>query len=168
MDQNPISTINVSSTVLVEAVLTDFRALQQWFTHPRDVLLWAGPSFVFPCSEANFTSQLSEQGFKSFALKQTNTLVAFGQFQLHGSNAHFGRLAVNPQYRKQALSYALINALIERASNANPEALKTISLFVFTANKAAVTSYTNMGFVKAEAPASYKRIKQCDYMLLHL
>lgn len=173
MDKNPLPTINKVnfSTQLITletATKDDFLCLQSWFTHKRQVLLWAGPTLAYPSSFDNFILNLTQANFMSFALKSDEHMIGFGQCQIHKQHMHLGRLAVHPQCRGKGLSYTLMNKMIEQGEKLSEQPLKTVSLFVYTANKTACKAYNNMGFVVMPTPAGITTIKGCEYMLMYL
>ncbi|MBT1451108.1 GNAT family N-acetyltransferase [Glaciecola sp. XM2] len=91
-------------------------------------------------------------------------MLGFGQVQLCPLRAHLGRLVISPDYRGLGLSYEVVNRLIEVA--VRQQDIHIISLFVYESNKAALTSYNNLGFVPTAYPKDVSSIKHCQYMTL--
>ena len=136
-----------------------------WFEDAFQFASWAGPGLTRPDNKRQLQKLISCSPYQSLAIKNKGHLLAFGQLQLIGSRAHLARLAVNPLHRRQGLSLLLVNKIIALA--ADETILKSVSLFVFRYNKAALGAYQQLGFVETAFPPSIKPIKDCIYMTMH-
>lgn len=164
MDKNDLPIIVHDELRLEVSTNTHLSQVQLWFNDNRQIREWAGYSFDFPTSNANFIQQLSAPGFTSFSLMHNEDLVGFGQYQLYPPFLHLGRLAINPKLRGNGFAHVLLQSLINEG--AKKGAIKKVSLFVSQSNKIAYKVYTKAGFIKTVYPQGKKEIEGCDYLTL--
>ena len=122
---------------------------------------------TYPMSDENFLKHLTADHFKSFCvLNDEQQLVAFGQYYRRLDHHHLGRLAVNPNYRRQGLGKILITKILEQAFL--DQAAKGASLFVFRDNIVAYQCYQSLGFIETEYPEQPfpGNMQNCAYMVL--
>jgi ribosomal protein S18 acetylase RimI-like enzyme len=163
-NNTPLPNIVNEKLHLEVSTSTHLSLIQLWFTDREKVLTWAGQSFDFPTSNANFIQQLSAHGFTSFSLMLNEDLVGFGQYQLYPPFLHLGRLVINPKHRGNGFAHVLLQSLINEG--AKKGAIKKVSLFVSQSNKIAYKVYTKAGFIKKVYPQGKREIEGCDYLTL--
>jgi ribosomal protein S18 acetylase RimI-like enzyme len=163
-DNTPLPNIGNEQLRLEVSTSTHLSQIKLWLNDSQNVLEWAGQSFDFPTSNANFIEQLSAPGFTSFSLMRNDELVGFGQYQLHPPLLHIGRLVINPKLRGNGFAHVLLQGLINEGTKKG--AIKKVSLFVYQSNKIAYTVYMKAGFIKTVYPNGKKEINGCDYLTL--
>lgn len=169
MDKDLISIESSLGTIkLIRSESRHYAPLLAWVSDAHMFTQWAGPSLTRAKSADELEVSLQVGNYQSFSLVKDEDvgeqLIGFGQIQIWSSRVHLGRLIIAPQYRNMGLSYKLVNALIEQA--AGQVNINSVSLFVYDNNKAAKTSYKNLGFVAAAYPKGIKHIENCTFMTL--
>lgn len=164
MDKNALPIINSESLCLKTATKSHISQLRLWFKDSGQVLKWAGPSFDFPATDAEFHERLSAVGFTSFSLLHNDKLIGFGQYQLLPPFMHLGRIVINPRLRGTGLGSILLSLLIEQG--ALQDTVKKVSLFVYVNNPVAYKAYLRAGFTKTAYPPGKQSIEGCDYLTL--
>ena len=122
---------------------------------------------TFPMSDEDFLKLLTTDHLKSCCLlNDEQHLVAFGQYYRHLEHHHLGRLAVNPKYRSQGFSKALITKILEQAFL--EQSAQGASLFVFRDNIVAYACYLSLGFIETDYPEESfpGNMQNCIYMTL--
>ncbi len=138
--------------------------LMSWFPDRASCLVWGGPEFRFPFTEATFRidAKLASLATRMLVLED-NRLVAFGQYYLRVGRCHLGRLAVAPDCRGGGFGTQLVRALC-----AEGRALlhaRSCSLFVVPTNVRAKTLYERLGFAATPYPEPAPEIDPYIYMV---
>ena len=150
-------------TVLLKFDSTQLNELGTWVDSKDQMREWAGPNVRYPCSAYTLEKDLFSKGWPSYALTTVdNQLLGFGQYYSRQNHCHLCRLIIAPSQRGKGFAAALIEQISLAASHAL--GLKTSSLFVYTANHAAIKAYKKIGFKVTNYPGD-DSIENCIYMV---
>lgn len=166
MDKNTLPINRNLSLSLEKASKTHISLIRSWFNSHEQVREWAGPSFGFPTTSAEFYKQISQSEFTSFALVDGDNLIGFGQYQIHSNFLHLGRLAINPDHRGKGFAYHLLTALIDKGKEQNT--IKKVSLYVYQNNLVAYKTYLRAGFSKSKLLNGKRPNEGCDFLTMTL
>ena len=138
-----------------------FPTLISWITSEEELVQFAGPTFRYPLTPAQLTTNLADPKRQAFALvgRAHPDLLGHGEIYHRGAWVDFSRLIINPQKRGMGLGKRLVQALIQvvKASYDTQE----IRLKVYDWNSAAIHVYQHLGFkidpaVRFESPVGEK------------
>ncbi|NVK22305.1 MAG: GNAT family N-acetyltransferase [Kangiellaceae bacterium] len=160
-----MSVIKMPSTNLQWATAQDKHLLQimSWFPNERSVVMWGGPNIRFPFTEQTFKEDIKLKDIATYTIvDESENPLAFGQIYPRLGRCHLGRLAVNPDNRRQGLGQRLIASLCEIGN----QTLNTqgYSLFVLSDNNSALNLYQKLGFRQAEYPKPLT-LDNCLYLI---
>jgi ribosomal protein S18 acetylase RimI-like enzyme len=133
----------------------------RWFPSRESCQTWGGPEFRFPFTAETFRVDCHLELPSWALLDGRGTLCGFGQYYLRTGRCHLARLAIAPALRGRGLG----GQLIELLSDAGKAVLgvEHCSLFVASANTAAMALYERLGF--ARAAYSGDPLPGCHYMV---
>ena len=127
------------------------RRIMPWFPDQASCLVWGGPQFRHPFTEASFVEDARLRDLPSFVLVDADGhLLAFGQYYARIGRCHLGRLVVSPEHRGHGIGRRLIAALVERG--AAELGAGECSLFVAAENAQAAALYRRLGFAETTYP----------------
>jgi ribosomal protein S18 acetylase RimI-like enzyme len=157
---------DVSRGLLRGAALDDLQQVASWVATARECELWAGPRLPFPLDLSTLPSIIDFDETYTFALCDSDLLVAFGQLVPKASRrGHLARLIVAPEMRGRGFGETLVRALIDIGrQHGNVRA----SLNVDRANARAIALYLKVGFRDADRPADEPDSYGSRYMELRL
>lgn len=136
---------------LERATPDHLRRIMAWFPDRNGCLLWGGPQFRYPFTEASFLEDARLHDLPSFVLVDAGgRQLAFGQYYDRIGRCHLGRLVVSPEHRSRGIGRRLIVALVERG--AVELGAGECSLFVAAENAPAVVLYRKLGFEETTYP----------------
>lgn len=136
---------------LERATQDHLRRIMPWFPDRASCLIWGGPQFRHPFTEASFLEDSRLRDLPSFVLIDADgRLLAFGQHYERIGRCHLGRLVVSPGHRGHGIGRRLIAGLVERG--AAELGASECSLFVAAENVAAVALYRKLGFAETTYP----------------
>lgn len=140
-----------------------FATLGDWIRDAEQCLLWAGPALAFPFDSQMLPSLLETEVCDSYALvDEDDRLAGFGQiFRREPEAGHLGRIIIDPQRRKQGVGQILCKELID--AGAHRHGFRSMTLWVFTDNLAAVHLYSALGFL----PEAREGMAGCQFMRLN-
>ena len=129
----------------------DYARLVQWVPDAAALYLFAGPSFVWPPTVAQFEQLATRPGLSAWVLDDDQHQAAWGHFDLttQGRSARLGRVIINPRYRGRGLGHTLTRAAIERARVLE---MSEIRLAVVADNEPALKAYRRAGFEEVVDP----------------
>lgn len=136
--------------------------LRTWCVSKIEIERWAGPNFRYPHNFQSFLEDLKLEVLPSYVLINENEqMIAFGQFYERLQHCHLGRLVVNPIFRRQGAA----KVLIEELSKLGKKSLNlcSLSLFVLSDNKSALSLYKSLGFVEKDYPEKIP-LENCLYL----
>ena len=149
---------------LERATQDHLRQIMPWFPDRSDCLIWGGPQFRHPFTEASFVEDSRLHDLPSFVLVAANGgLLAFGQYYERIGRCHLGRLVVSPEHRGHGIGRWLIAALVERG--AAELGASESSLFVAAENVSAVALYRKLGFAETTYPENAPNFAPYLYMV---
>ena len=136
---------------LVRASRTEMLQLQSWFNSAEQQHSWGGDNFFYPCSAAEFLSQLCRPNTSSYSLiaEQDGRLLGFGQICDRFGCHHLARLIIAPQERGVGLAKILLYELMIKAQS---ESSRPLSLYVHRHNDIALNLYRRIGFTIQPQP----------------
>ena len=136
---------------LVQASQAEMQQLQSWFSSAEQQHSWGGDNFYYPCSTAEFLSQLCRPNTNSYSLiaEQDGRLLGFGQICDRFGCHHLARLIIAPQARGLGLAKILLSELVIEAQTRESRA---ISLYVHRHNHIALNLYQQIGFTIQPQP----------------
>jgi RimJ/RimL family protein N-acetyltransferase len=126
----------------------DFEWLRKWVTHPKQLFVFAGPSWSFPITEEQVVDHQRKFPGKQLyiGLNEENEPIAIGEIitnELHAPR--LGRLLVgDPANRGHGLGTKFIRELI--ATFVALHQPNDICLFVLEENAQAIRTYEKIGF----------------------
>ena len=110
-------------------------------------------SYDFPWSHGVFRDCLLA-GYGCYVLKREEQVVGYSILSVAAGEAHILNLCVDPNFRQLGYGEKLLNALLERATEAE---VREIFLEVRPSNEAAIALYRKKGFrLIASRPAYYQ------------
>jgi len=130
---------------------THIETLKSWFPDKTSVRIWGGPLFRHPFTTKTFLEDMRWGSMPSYSgLDERRQLLAFGQYYEKAGFCHLARLAVDPQFRSRGIGSHFISELMNIGRN--EFGLEGCSLFVMTANAAALACYKKLGFTHQPWP----------------
>jgi ribosomal protein S18 acetylase RimI-like enzyme len=147
---------------LVDVTIADFDELMSWFPDAASVDTWGGPGFRYPYTRATFIEDCRWPRVAARALKDSDVLLAFGQFYERHERINLARLVVNPARRGEGLCGRLVRALMMESRRYFDRT--EYSLFVYRSNRPALRCYEAAGFVIADYPAGDRLADSCFYL----
>ncbi len=134
-----------------------------WFPDRDSCRLWGGQTFRFPFTAQTFLVDSRFAEVPSYALLHSTELFGFGQYYLRAGRCHLARLAVAPARRGRGCGSWLIAQLM--LIGARELSVAECSLYVSTANTAAIALYQRLGFRRAPHPDSNAELSASHYMV---
>jgi RimJ/RimL family protein N-acetyltransferase len=136
---------------------SDFARLISWVTSEKEVLVWGGMIFHYPLDEFQLEKYLQaaetdQPARKIFKAVETLTNEAVGQIELdqidrRNRSARISRVLVGePSLRGKGIGSQMVRKVLQVGFN--QLGLHRLFLGVFEFNKAAISCYEKVGFVK--------------------
>ena len=122
-----------------------------WIRSAEECRFWSGSRVAYPIDLALLSQAIEYDESEAWSIEIDGELAAFGQLVAKpAGRVHLARLISAPHRRGQGLGRRISEQLVEAARVRNPAA---ISLNVIAENRAALSLYTKLGFVRASRPA---------------
>jgi ribosomal protein S18 acetylase RimI-like enzyme len=147
---------------MADVTIADFDELMTWFPDAASIKVWGGPGFRYPCTRETFIADCRWPRVAARALRDSNALLAFGQFYERHERINLARLVVNPARRGEGLCGRLVHSLMTEARQYIDRA--EYSLFVYRDNTPARRCYEAAGFTIADYPAGDRHADVCYYL----
>lgn len=148
---------------LEPATEADLGALMGWFETERDVKIWGGPEFRYPCTRETFLHDTRWKEMATFALREpSGEMVGFGQLYDRIGRINLARLIVRSDQRGKGLGKTLIAKLLDAGPRLLP--LQEFSLFVYRYNTPALECYKSMGFEINDYPENHALAGEALYL----
>ena len=128
------------------------RDILAWIKTESDMVQWAGPVFVWPMTQKQFSTHIQEgkkppQTIYPFALINRNRIVGYCELSGYHKNSNqaiLSRVVIKPKHRNQGMATIMINEVL--CFGFKHLELNRIGLGVFDFNEAAIRCYKKMGF----------------------
>ncbi len=147
---------------LRDVTVADFDELMTWFSDAASVDSWGGPGFRYPFTRATFIADCRWPQVAARVLKDSDVLLAFGQFYERHQRINLARLVVNPARRSEGLCARLVRSLLAESRQYIDRS--EYSLFVYRNNAPALRCYEAAGFEIADYPPGDKLADRCFYL----
>jgi ribosomal protein S18 acetylase RimI-like enzyme len=147
---------------LLDVTIADFDELMTWFPDAASVGAWGGPGFRYPFTRATFIADCRWPRVAARVLKDSDALLAFGQFYERHERINLARLVVNPARRGEGLCGRLVQSLMTESREYIDCA--EYSLFVYRDNTPARRCYEAAGFTITEYPPDDRLADVCYYL----
>ncbi|ACS87688.1 GNAT family N-acetyltransferase [Musicola paradisiaca] len=123
----------------------DYYRLPRWINTPELNMLWGGPTYDFPLTEAQIAAHLANPQFVPYLFKHHRQLVGFIEIsRVEPRHCRLCRVFIDPAHRGRGLARVMLQEAIRQA--AQRFGARVISLAVFTHNHAALHCYRSLGF----------------------
>lgn len=142
--------------------MDDMETLMTWFRTAEDVNVWGGPKFRFPFTLETFLEDCHWPAMLSFALRDSDDMLAFGQVYERQNRINLARLVASPEHRGKGFGRKLVEALIEEAPSHFD--CDEYSLFVYRDNVPALRCYESCGFRITNYPDDTEMADVCYYL----
>ncbi|HBQ64692.1 MAG TPA: ribosomal-protein-alanine N-acetyltransferase [Clostridiales bacterium] len=142
---------------------TSLRILPMEFKHIDRIMQIELLSFKDPWSRNSFLGELENPAARYLVAELGGEVVGYGGYWLIIDEAHITNVAVHPDYRRQGVGEAILEAMIHLSQKENAVAM---TLEVRVSNKAAQQLYARHGFTVAGLRKRYYQDNGEDALIL--
>ena len=145
MNSEKLSKASLAHTELVPYDASCFAFLEAELDSPKILFQAMATTIAYPVEQSAFEAFISQEHCAPFVLKQGKQIIAYGDI-IHekGKEQRLCRLIVGHEFRGKGYGKVLVNGLIKKALEKDPEL--PIFLFVIDSNTSAKGCYSSCGF----------------------
>ena len=138
-----------------------------WFPTQKELRLWGGVRFGWPIQVSEIITRSELPNIEFYTLVEGCEVLGFIELQkINETEMRLCRVAVSPHHRGQGLGKKLVQLSLNEIKQRG--LYKTVTLAVFTENRAAYNCYRSLGFVAVEKEPKFKEFNGDKWPLVQM